>query len=282
MLGFGACLDRIDWNIRKEETHYKTVRRLRFFVEQARRMSGPDSTGFVLNDSLAINYDLPEEEPFHLPTIWGFLLFLARTHSHLNRIDKEMGFPGVRTVWTAGQRLFDPAWAEGLSREPSGEDISHAKGVTWISETIEPPPELKKRIERVATYTPREFQLNLAFSKAYMLDEAGSAIGLKGPFVFVDESLVQILSTSLDGESRTAKDCWRYFVTDDNQETVRTITLQNLSYPQGKWSPYYLKLEKVNGEQDMRWGRTCTYRLMEIKGRSRYDLGDPVTISFEE
>lgn len=147
MLGFGACLNTLEWNIQRKETHYKTIRRLQFFVEQARKIGGLNSTCFALNDCLAINYDLPEEEPFYLPHLWGFLQFLCRTHSRLNKIDKKIGFPGVRTVWTAGQRLFDPAWIEGLSRKPSGEDISHPKGVTWGAPTEDGPLGLKEKLK---------------------------------------------------------------------------------------------------------------------------------------
>jgi len=72
LLGFGACLDNLDWDIEHEERHHKTIKRLSIFVECAREIGGIESTCFALNDCFAINYDLPEEEPVLPPPPLGF------------------------------------------------------------------------------------------------------------------------------------------------------------------------------------------------------------------
>jgi hypothetical protein len=277
LLGFGSCLDNLGWDILKTEFHHKTIRRLQYFIEKARKIGGRKSTCFALNDCLSINYDLPEKEPVHLPEIWWFLLSLVRTHLYLNKIDKMMDFPGVRTVWAAGQRLIDPAWIEGLSTEPRGQDISHPKGVYWIARGPSAIAECKKEQKRIATYTPREFQLNLAFSKAYALDEGGTDIGLEGPYLFVDESLIMILCNSVEGQPRTSKDCWGYFIVDLLEGTKRTISLYKEN-SQGKDELYYqLKLKRIRKKLKMRWGYTSTYRLVEAKSLTY--SGDIKTVS---
>lgn len=268
LLGFGACLDNLDWDIEHEERHHKTIKRLSIFVKRAREIGGIKYTCFALNDCLAINYDLPEEEPVLLPPLWGFLLFMGRTHARLNYLDQNMGFPGVRTVWAAGKRLVDPAWIQGLSTEPRGQDISHPKGIICITDNPDGPSGLKKKLERIATYTPREFQLNIAFSKAYALDEEGSAIGLRGPYLFVDESLLRILCYSFKGDSRTSKDCWGYEVIDVVEGDKRTITLRHEDGQASHDVYSQLTLRRIRARQKMRWGDTSTYRLMEIRGPS--------------
>lgn len=266
MLGFGSCLNNLGWDLTKKEENYKSIKRLSFFVERAQKIGGLNSTCFALNDCLAINYDLPEHEPVFLPGVWGFIMYLARNHLLLNETDQKIGFPGVRTVWTGGQRLFDPQWVEGISTEPSGIDVSTVKGVYWVAQTPEGPPGLKKKLARVATYTPREFQLNIAFSKAYKLEGKGSSIGLQGPGLYVDESFLEVLVKTLDGNSRTRADCWEYYINVETGENTKIIKLCHPSYTNnGKQSPQ-IKLKEIASNLKMPWGGTSVYKMMEIQG----------------
>ena len=43
---------------------------------------------------------------------------------------------------------------------------------------------------RCSTTNPVQLQLNMAFTKAYLLDQAGSAAGLSGSNIFIDESVL--------------------------------------------------------------------------------------------
>ena len=260
LLGFGSCLDNIGWNLNHYERHFRTIARIESFRESASRFGGPNSTYFVLNDGIGMTRDIPEE-PVPLPTLWLALFVCIRRHYLWNKRDKAARFPGVRTVIAAGQRLVDPAWVDGLSTKPRGFDI-RKPSIIRIGDVPEPPR--GPNINRIALYTPREFQLNLAFAKAYTLDAMGSRHGLKGSHIFIDESLVRLLKFRLDGSSRYEPDCWRYRVSYGSGKNSLLLVLEQGNASGAEHAARYsIILHLILPKLQTRWGTTKVYRVIK-------------------
>ncbi|MCK5608710.1 hypothetical protein KAR91_42930 [Candidatus Pacearchaeota archaeon] len=264
LLGFGHNLDRIKWKIEHKEIHYQSIKRIEFLIEKARVINMRRTTTLALNDCFAMNFDIDESEDIPPWEIWQFLIYSARIHKSLNKGDKKMGNPGVRTVWTAGERLFDPSWVEGRSSEPKGQDIGHPR-LHWVSPRGKPHPETVREMRRISSYTPREFQLNIAFSKAFTLEEQGSRIGLKGPHIFVDESLFEILYYSHCGDLRKIKDCWGYWVVESKKNNRNSYKLRQKVGNEKFKNVYQLIFKTIPKKREMRWGKTSLYQLIEIR-----------------
>lgn len=258
MLGFGSCLDKLNWDLTIEESTNKTVNRLDMFRKSVTKQGSPEVTCFALNDGIGMTYDLPKEEPIHLPTMWGYFMQFAGFHNHLNKIDKEAGYPGIRSVWAAGHRLVDSSWREGFSRKVSGQD-TEPPSRPW-SGFRTPPTKEKKRI---ATYTPREFQLNLALAKAYTLDDLGSKGGLEGPHLFVDESFMSTILLKFDHTCRSLPDVWGYRTKKLGSGKSITVALEKkCNYGESFETTGLLKLEVIRKNKKVRWGNTNIYKLL--------------------
>lgn len=259
LLGFGSCLDNIGWNLNHYERHFKTIARIESFRKSVSRLGGRNSTYFVLNDGIGMTRDV-SAEPVHLTSLWLALFLCIRRHHLWNKRDKAASFPGARTVIAAGQRLVDPGWVEGLSTKPRGFDIRKPNFIT-IGDIPEPP--IGPNIDRIALYTPREFQLNLAFAKAYTLDTMGSRHGLKGSHIFMEESVVRLLKFRFDGSSRFEPDCWRYRVNCRLGKNGLVLVLEQGNASGSEHvSRYSVVLHLILPKLQTRWGTTKVYRVM--------------------
>jgi hypothetical protein len=113
-------------------------------------------------------------------------------HYRANLLEKKHHQPGIRTVLVAGSRiafsLGDKSTSQLiLARRPNLDP----EDLPWMYK--------KEFLSRTAFYMPWEFQMNLAFAKAYSLEALGSRGGLSGPRFFVDNTIVAFLLTTLNG-----------------------------------------------------------------------------------
>lgn len=188
LLGFGTSLRAGGWN--DIETVQSTLDRVVRLHDLAVSSFCDFETMFMINDGIARNFDFcPDRGLFR---IINWLRGLWETHDRINQLEQESGHPGIRTVLTYGKRA---TYSEGnwktselmLANRPnlSHEDLSFMYHDKFLSKTI--------------IYVPVEFQMNLAFAKAYFLESLGSRHGLPGPRFFIDNSLVDFLLTSLNG-----------------------------------------------------------------------------------
>lgn len=178
LLGFGNPFQEAQWTFRNERA-LENVQRLQDLSNCLYRSADPlREVALVLNDGLARVYDVPEEQA-DPQSFLRWLHSILVNHWQVNALDQERGRPGLRSVFTFGERVA--TW----------------NGATTLHEMTQfsgPRPTLENR---TCIYSPHELQLNLAFSKAYTIESIGSQGGISGPALFVDETALAAITKIL-------------------------------------------------------------------------------------
>lgn len=182
LLGFGSAFKDGLWSFNNESTK-KNIDRLRRLEHSLHRSNDPrKEVAFVLNDGLARVYDLPIIGIDSLEFLWWFH-FTVSNHWIANAADMQYGSPGMRSVLTFGERIG--SW----------------RGHTTYGDHFLGNTKLKKIADqKICIYSPDEFQLNLAFSKAYLIETAGSKAGLSGPALFIDLLALDAIKNYFEGK----------------------------------------------------------------------------------
>lgn len=172
LLGFGAPFINAKWNLHNKEAECSIKR----VIGEADYFSGFYSSSYAkklhINDGIISNYDVDRNVPDSLKGLLLFLEAILTDFDALNTVDQRNGFPGVRGVITLGQRVvYD---------------------TTNISHLINTDTDM--------CYHPREFQMNTAFSKAFIVEESGSRAGIVGPSLYLDQELLQLIESYPSGQ----------------------------------------------------------------------------------
>lgn len=176
LLGFGNAFQEGNWSFQNDIAE-KNIARLQRLESSLYTSNDPSKeVALVLNDGLARIYDLPKLESESSQFLWWLHLAIAN-HWLVNANDQQFGNPGLRSVLTFGERVR--TWRGSKS---------------WGDHHLIGSSEMKLFAnKKICIYSPEEFQLNLAFSKAYIIDSLGKKGGLAGPGLYVDvEALVAI------------------------------------------------------------------------------------------
>ncbi len=221
LLGFGRPFEQAEWNL-SDSRCYINIERLKSIKGEFSLSMDFYGTKLYVNDGIASTIDTDVKKIEDVNKVLYYLDSLLLHFSRINNVEKHNGFPGMRGVITAGHRLFYE--------------------VTNIDEYING--------GGIISYHPVEFQMNTAYSKAYIIEESGSADGIKGPFLYVDEiiySVIQKMFNGLDGYSIEIND-------DEQQKTKVTINANH------EW---FLRLvfEKEAIKYDKKGIHTRLYRL---------------------
>ncbi len=170
LLGFGRAFENGRWNFDNKEA-FRNIARLRMLEKVLWTSNDPSrEVALVLNDGMARVYDLDGLEGESNQ----FLMWLhssIRNHWIVNALDRQHGSPGLRSVLSFGERIKtwrgNRTWGDHII-------IAGSKEVRRLAD------------KKVCIYSPEEFQLNLAFSKAYLLESLGAKHGLSGPNLYLD------------------------------------------------------------------------------------------------
>ena len=180
LLGFSAPFAEGNWTFNNDQSQ-RNISRLSNVWQVAHSASSPlDEVALFLNDGIARVHDSePELETPGDLLHWLDLMF--RYHGTISTADRQNGFPGIRTVLCFGER------------------VKIGRSVIPASDYIADPSEFRERLkERICVYSPVEFQLNLAFSKAYFIERLGSGIGLeKNSSFYLEDAVVNTVSEFL-------------------------------------------------------------------------------------
>ncbi|HIJ79465.1 MAG: hypothetical protein OEY01_11445 [Desulfobulbaceae bacterium] len=182
LLGFGAPLYECGWEPTDEEFRkiYKrlTAAQKEFFSN----LTPFKEFGLVLNDGSVKTTFTDELGNFLDLSIWLRGCILA--HLGVNRNESKAGLPGVRTILTHGKamahshsefRLDDFVYTYTKKNPDSLSQIAKVTGNPLVA------------------MNPTPMQMNMAFSKAYILDSGGSKIGLSGSNVYLDDSFLNYI-----------------------------------------------------------------------------------------
>ena len=153
-----------------ESEDYKIIECLCSWYDFVNKYSSAHgTTSFSLNDGIILNYDIDETLNIN-EQIVKVLDDLALEYESLNVRDVRNGFPGVRGIITFGVRY----------------NYTHVESTFNVSN------------KKTLAYHPKVFQLNTAFSKAYIMESSGSKSGISGNHLYIDEFLINSMEKILN------------------------------------------------------------------------------------
>lgn len=175
LLGFGQPLIDSEWNLHDKRCHAQLERIKKLdlsFINDYSSAYG--TTSLSLNDGIISNYDIGNRQPKGI--IVNVIDDLVFEYEKLNGRDVSSGNPGVRGILTFGHRY----------------------SYTHVNYTY------SALYDKDIGYHPLEFQMNTAFSKAYIMESSGSKGGLKGNHLYIDEALLSFIESFLLSNTNTA------------------------------------------------------------------------------
>lgn len=162
LLGFGKPFMDAKWNLKNDncKIQLKRIKDLNSGLSGFYALSTGKS--LTLNDGAIFNYDIDKsKEHLIIETIY-FIDNLINDFESVNYQDLNSGHPGARGIITYGHRY----------------SYSFANTTTSTAH------------QDFVSYHPKEFQMNTAFSKAYLMESAGSKSGISGNHLFFDNYLL--------------------------------------------------------------------------------------------
>ena len=169
LLGYGSPFVKSKWDLNNEscKSNFYRIENLRLLFTTS-LAAKPLGTRLTFNDGFASTIDV---DPITSDSYYESLLFLEgaiQDFEAINLDDKRRNFPGVRGIITLGQRFsYDCC--------NSSYDL------------------LSKR---TTSYHPMEFQMNTAFSKAFLMEESGSKAGISGNNLYIDIEVFHYLKSA--------------------------------------------------------------------------------------
>lgn len=184
LLGFGNAFQDAGWSF-QNDTALKNISRLQRLENSLCTSNDPSKeVALVLNDGLARVYDLPDPDDESNQFLW-WLHSAISNHWIVNASDQETGNPGLRSVLTFGDRVRtwrgNKSWGD------------HFIGSTAMKSIAD---------RKICIYSPEEFQLNLAFSKAYIIESLGKKGGLAGSALYIDSEALLAIERYLTSQPR--------------------------------------------------------------------------------
>lgn len=240
LLGFGQAFEDGNWSFQTEHAA-KNIARLRLLENSLHRSNDPvNEVSLVLNDALARVYDFPQPYDETNAFVW-WLHSAISNHWYVNTVDLQRGNPGIRSVLTVGERV--KTWRQNMT---VGEQVIATGKTKALADKI------------IAIYSPEEFQLNLAFSKAYMFGSLGSKHGLKGPSMFIDAEVLDAIESLLVGGERNLLVLKRVSETDD--EVIDELQTVSVEYRIRR-----LETEGIMEFEILRSRNGCDFQLLSIE-----------------
>lgn len=179
LLGFGKPLFDNQFNL-SEKTIKNVFSRLQEAHKIFLRWTEPyGEKSFIINDGIVKTSTLKNTD--HLDVFGYFVRSCIETHLRICENEESKNLPGTRTILAAGQSL------EYIAPEINFDD--------YVMNYTKPKPDDLSNIAKengnpIIVYNPKPFQMNMAFSKAYSLDNLGSKYGLAGANFFIDNSVI--------------------------------------------------------------------------------------------
>jgi len=180
--GFGKKLAEANWDISKAQEDgllgiLSEVYGIAAFPRFSRPPPEPSERILILNDGIARTLDLYPVSSYEAITMALYFRDLMLMHSLLVRRLLEYDL-GLRTIITGGERIqYSPS-------QKTGESLLHhsANG---------PSPQGKRFLDQIFLYHPVEFQMNTAFSRAYIIDYSGTKHSIKPNAAYIDSSCLE-------------------------------------------------------------------------------------------
>jgi hypothetical protein len=196
LLGFSNPFSESNWSPTEEVWSRVSDRLINAAIQYATNLD-PSEFGLTLNDGFIRTR---REESFRHPDeISMWLRSCVYAHNAIFESEREVDLPGARTVLAAGQALlYSPAV---ITRDDFVYDYTKA-------DPDKPSSQAQRYGDSIVAMNPGPLQMNTAFSKAYILESAGSKANLDGPHFYLDESVINWLR-EFAPRLRQARVIWR-------------------------------------------------------------------------
>ncbi len=213
LLGFSKQIKENNWNPSDNKWNMIAGRLRRAhqtFVEQTQAGLGK---ALILNDGLGYVFDTDDQD---LSTLSYYLMLCVRAHCAINAAEKENGYPGGRSILAYGEGI------QYFLPEIHLDDFV-------FRYTREKPMEMS-RLARMTgnptiVYNPAAFQMNTAFSKAFLLDELGSNYKITGNGFFIDQSVFELVREKAISKEQIEQE------DSENEVRFRVYPTQRNCYP---------------------------------------------------
>lgn len=190
LLGFGKPLVSSQWNPSPEIVEKALSRLDAAYRYHCQDMLPMYEFALVLNDGVVRTFSPGPLQENAVATVPLWFRNVVRSHMNIKMHEVLHGLPGPRTIISAGLQIkhvftevrFDD-FVFDYTRQPT------KSGLSKIAEETGNP---------VVISNPGPLQMNMAFSKAYILDSLGSRVGITGPHLFVDESVLESIAKLVD------------------------------------------------------------------------------------
>ncbi len=180
LLGFGAPFIKNNWDL-PDDSWKKTAERLFKAQREFMGHSLIQSKILVLNDGLGCVLST-DNVPLNLIAL--FIMLNMRAHMAINRQERQMGLPGTRSIMAYG----------GCIRYLPPKFHLDDYVLPYTRPNPKKPSNIAKRTGNpTIVFSPRDFQMNTAFSKAFLLDEAGHKYGIEGNNFYIDQSFFEYI-----------------------------------------------------------------------------------------
>ena len=183
LLGYGSMLRAVGFDPTEKEAK-NAIERLNRFQDCVASHSTKLLPSVIINDGAALYRDL---SPRAKIVTYEFLSSVWELHNEINNIEKQHGFPGIRTVIAAGFRV--------RRQSQRSNHLINGIGQHLLSQAESGEISIKQAIYHALNIRPTfditsELQSNFAFSKAYLAESSGSEAGFVGANMFVDHCLI--------------------------------------------------------------------------------------------
>jgi|CXWL01.1.fsa_nt_gi hypothetical protein len=186
--GFRSKLDRANWSLSRLQTdgfvEVLSEAYQRIGMPMHVQLQGASEKILVLNDAVARSLDLEGRDATNPITFAFYIRDILNGFFHLRGwlATKDLG---LRTVLAGGERIqYSP---ESIT----GHSMLHYSG--------SPSSMGKNFLAKEFVYHPREFQMNTAFSRAYLIDSLGSKSGFSRNRVYLESNWLSVVDKALHG-----------------------------------------------------------------------------------
>lgn len=203
LLGFGSDFLASNWRLKPEQIQAKLERMRDAQKIAIQNVIPPFENLLILNDGVVKVFNIEHcyesgSSDMTWLTICRFFKNSIITHWQINELEKRIDLPGTRTIISVGTTY--PYYFEGNIQLKdyfyNDKQNNFINGYS-CAEAI---------MNNTIVYNPIEFQMNTAFSQAYILDSIGSSQNIKGNNVFIQMDLIYLLMGI--AEKELPKELW--------------------------------------------------------------------------
>ena len=170
LLGFSALLEKINWDLTSSDADVIISRLIHLGIQLEQR-GGAGQEQLIINDGV-VNTFSPYVYNSQIGSRYDILQWLhsrLTMHCITTGIEKDYQLPGTRTIICSGQMIIYKS------------ERFHERTINDI------------RASSSRDYFPLSTQLNTAFSKCYLADQAGSKAGLKRGSIYIEKKIISKL-----------------------------------------------------------------------------------------